>query len=242
MEKVKENRPSEAENVSSIMGASEPFSTVTKTLLAGKVKPRIVRNWPASRVCGTSVIVGASIGLTATPDTGTAALGSAGAAFEEVRILKMPPEKLVKIFVPFPSLASAEPETKLTVACPCAFGLKVILKIAPEGPVKPGLGSPPEKVTEPAALEKVGSVVHKVKMDVEYPKLLTSNLELSKFNWPDAALMDLPAVFTLISIENISPVLYAPVEGVMYKVAAFAAKGKKTDKLAIIINFFIMFL
>ena len=87
-----------------------------------------------------------------------------------------------------------------------AFGRKVTLKIAPDGPVNPGLGRPPEKFTLPAALENVGSWVQRVKIEAEYPKLNTSNLELSKLSWPEAAFMTSPDVLTLINIENKSPI------------------------------------
>ena len=65
--------------------------------------------------------------------------------------------KLVKIFVPLPSLASAEPDEKLIGAMPGAVTGKVTLKIVPEAPVNPGFNTIPSKFAVPAELKEAGS-------------------------------------------------------------------------------------
>ena len=112
---------------------------------------------PSSSSLGQSVIIGAVIGCSEAKNGAceeAGADGGVGADFSAAAmILKTPPFKLSKILVPKPSLAKTEPERKMTEAEPCALGLKVILKMDPVAPLKPGFGAPPEKRRVPAALE-----------------------------------------------------------------------------------------
>src|SRR3989344_120791 len=72
-------------------------------------------------------------------------------------IEKLASPNQVKIFVPLPSLASAEPEEKVKGALPAALVRKVIVIALPLAPVKPGFKTIPSKLTVPAELEEDGS-------------------------------------------------------------------------------------
>jgi hypothetical protein len=91
------------------------------------------------------------------------------------------------------------------------------------------VGTPPEKVTVPAVLEKVGSVVHKLKIDDAREADTTDNSRGLKDKVPSAAFTGTPAVFTNTFIVKVAPVLYTPVPGETASVAACVVLGRNTN-------------
>src|SRR3989338_5744975 len=95
--------------------------------------------------------------------------------------------KPIRILVPWPSLASTEPEEKLRRAVPAAFTLKFIVISFPLAPVNPGLSAMPSKLIVPAELENDGSCTHKPKIDTVFERAVTSSLSCGKVMTPEAA-------------------------------------------------------
>src|SRR3989338_3862705 len=146
--------------------------------------------------------------------------------------------KSIRIFVPWPSLASAEPEEKLRIAVPAALTLKFAVINFPLVPLNPGLSAMPSKLTVPALLENDGSCTHKLKMEPVFESEVTSNLSWGKVMMPEAAFIAWSALETYTLTESDAPTSRDPEEGEKYKLAAWTncgitAKNAKTKMAGI---------
>jgi hypothetical protein len=125
---------------------------------------------------------------------------------------------VVSTFVPRPSAASTDPPENDTLGLPAAAALNVILITVPLLPVYP-VGLPPLKVMEPAALENVGSEVHKLKIGPFETLRTVISLGLN-LSVPSAAFTEAPFVFTMTRAEKTCPAVYTPVLGEIESEAA----------------------
>ena len=132
--------------------------------------------WVSELITGASGVPAISAGVTVS-----------GAPDCIVPIEKLASPIPVKIFVPLPSLASAEPEEKIRDALPAALVLKVIVMALPLEPVKPGFKTMPSKFTVPAELENDGSCTQRVKIEPVLEREVISNLSAGNEITPDAA-------------------------------------------------------
>ncbi len=84
------------------------------------------------------------------------------------------------------------------------LALKLIVTIVPAAPVKL-VGVPPPNSIVPAELEKVGSVVHKVKIEPLFESETTLSSPVLKIKLPSAALIGTPPLLTLTTTEKVVP-------------------------------------
>jgi len=92
----------------------------------------------------------------------------------------------------------------------------------PELPLK-ALGFPPSKTILPDEFEKVGSTVHKEKMEPVLEIVTTSSSLLLKFISAPATLAGVSSLLRLTLTEKVFPTSYVPSEGERYKEALTAS-------------------
>ena len=111
------------------------------------------------------------------------------------------------MLVPKPSLAKMAADEKVRLAPPAALTLKLMVKIRPPEPVKPGFKTMPSKLTAPEVLEKPGSETQRL---IRLPLLeseITSSLSWGKLMTPETAFRATSALETKTPALKVWPVL-----------------------------------